>query len=654
MTQQAVVGAPPRILYLSENPGCIEQQLAGLRVARAAAEPLRNDISTDEITPITVMHHIDDRLGDYPYVGFTAGGRRPIDEGAIRKAGVEIVVAGRRYGKGSSREHSPLAEKLAGVHIVFAESFERIYRQNADNVGLFTSTDMALLARIEAGDAVTVDHLVAERDPVSAAILRSGGLLPFGRRHLMALAPPADRQVDRPMTLAQKILARHVLATPVTGEDVEAGNTIFAAADWRFIIEFYTAMTARMMHSTFGRPVSLVEPDSILGFAEHFSYIDDSPAHRQGDLLEGIKTLNRLHDAFVREYGLKDYGGLPGKGSVGICHPVMIERHALPGQIVVGTDSHTPHAGAIGCLAFGVGATEMANAMLTGAVRLTAPPTILVDFVGPLPVGVTGKDLVLALLAQPLVRQGGGLGKVFEFSGEGVAALSIDERTTLTNMAAELGGFSGIVAPDAETCRFLKERRGIDFAIEPWMRSDPDAVYDARIEIDCAALSPMVARPGDPGNGVPLSQLEDIVRIDIAYGGSCTGGKQADFDQYHLIFRKALDAGRKPPPHVQLFLQFGSVEVRQYCERQGYLKTFDQIGATLLMPACGACANLGPGASSRSDQVTVSAQNRNFPGRSGPGSIWLASPATVAASAVAGQLISASDLLKELHESAGA
>jgi 3-isopropylmalate/(R)-2-methylmalate dehydratase large subunit len=211
-------------------------------------------------------------------------------------------------------------------------------------------------------------------------------------------------------------------------------------------------------------------------------------------------------------------------------------------------------------------------------------------------------------------------------------------------MTAELGGFTGIVAPDAETVRFLKERRGIDFALEPWMASDDGATYAGTITIDCSALSPMVAAPGDPGNGVPLATLHQRTRFDIAYGGSCTAGKRDDFDHYHAVLAWAAGRGLRVAPGVKLFLQFGTSAVRDYCVERGYVAAFEAVGAELLQPGCGACANCGPGSSESAGQVTVSAINRNFPGRSGPGKVWLASPPTVAASAIAGELVSFAEL----------
>jgi 3-isopropylmalate/(R)-2-methylmalate dehydratase large subunit len=318
--------------------------------------------------------------------------------------------------------------------------------------------------------------------------------------------------------------------------------------------------------------------------------------------------------------------------------------YALPGQIIVGTDSHTTHSGALGCFAYGVGTTDMANAFMTGAVRLTAPASLLIRLEGTRRDGVTAKDIVLHLLADRRIRGGGGVGKVFEFSGPVIDDLSTDERATLTNMTAEMGGLTGIVAPDAETVWFLKERRGVDVTLQDWMRSDDDASYTDVITVDCKTIGPMVAAPGDPGNGLPLADAPKPVKVAIAYGGSCTAGKREDFDYYHTVLRWAADHNLRVADGVTLYLQCGTVAVRDYCISKGYFDTFRQVGAEILQPACGACGQCGPGVSVDPEQVTVSAINRNFPGRTGPGAVWLASPPTVAASAIAGELLSFEDL----------
>ncbi|SOY63137.1 aconitase family protein [Cupriavidus taiwanensis] len=648
----SAIGATARILYLADSAPVMAAQLQGQPMTLAGAGALRDDVSTDEITPVPILTHYDDALGRYPYTGYKVDGSCPVTANAVRDGGFAVTVAGNRYGKGSSREHSPAAEKLAGIRLVIARSFERIYRQNADNIGLFTSTDFSLVARLEQGEPIDADTLVAGRDALAASILRHGGLLRFGQTHLRDVEPTAPSLPAGPQTLFEKIVQRHLLATPVTPARPVPGDGIFVRADWRFIHEYYTGMCAHMLHAAFGKPLQLKDADRIVVFEDHTSYVGESPAHVRGGLVDNVARMCAAQRDFVRDYRLRCHRTLteaesrraPASHAAGISHAMMAERYALPGQVVVGTDSHTPHSGALGCVAFGVGTTDMANAFVTGAVRMTLPQCILVRLDGALAPGVTAKDVVLHLLARADIKAGAGVGKVFEFTGPVVSAMSIDERATLTNMCAELGGFTGIVAPDAQTVRFLSERRGLDFEIEPWMRSDDGAAFAATLTIDCGTLSPMVARPGDPGNGVPLAALGQRVPVDIAYGGSCTAGKREDFDGYHEVLHWAAQRGLRLAPHVTLYLQFGTTDVRDYCLRRGYMETFEAIGARILQPSCGACANCGPGSSERPEQVTVSSINRNFTGRSGPGQVWLASPPTVAASAICGELASFEDL----------
>ncbi|WP_144629887.1 aconitase family protein [Bordetella genomosp. 13] len=654
MPETSIIDGPVRILFLSRDPARIAAQLAGQRLDAAQAGPLRDDISTDEITPVPILTHFDQALGRYPYTGLQTDGQKPIGVDAIRSCGINVVVGGKRYGKGSSREHSPMAEKSAGVRLVIAESFERIYRQNADNIGLYTSTDMGLLPRLLRGETIAVDEIVAGRDGLAAAVVHAGGLLAFGQAHLRDTAPTDARDDPDapPRTLFEKIVRRHLLRTPVTSTDPATGDGVFVRADWRFIHEYYTGMASHMLHARFGRPLRLVDTDRIVVFEDHTSYVEESPNHVRAGIVPNVWAMCQAQRDFVRDYGLRQHQTLteaqaaadPGTNVAGISHAMMAEHYALPGQVVVGTDSHTPHSGALGCVAFGVGTTDMANAFVTGAVRLTMPDCLRVALDGALPPGVTAKDVVLHLLALPEIRAGAGVGKVFEFTGQAVAGMSIDERATLTNMTAELGGLTGIVAPDAETVRFLRERRGVQARIEPWMHSDPHAVYALELRVDCGALEPMVAAPGDPGNGMALSRLAVRPRVDIAYGGSCTAGKREDFDHYHDVLAWAVRRGLRLPGGVTLFLQYGTTAVRDYCVARGYDRTFAAVGARILQPSCGACANCGPGSSTEPSQVTVSAINRNFPGRSGPGNVWLASPLTVAASALAGELASYAEL----------
>jgi 3-isopropylmalate/(R)-2-methylmalate dehydratase large subunit len=633
-----------RVLYLSQDPAVIDAQLAGQDFTRATAGPLRDNVSTDEITPVTVMLTYDERLGQFPYVGFKAGEVLPIGRDAVKNGGFRATVAGKRYGKGSSRESSPLAELSAGIRLIVAESFERIYQQNCDNIGILTTTDFSVLDRLNAGEAVPIDEFLKGRDALTQQIIRSGGLLaysksadwPAPRLRDAASAKATATATPQPKTLVEKIIDRHLHPGVASAQ---RGDGVFIAADWRFSHDYFTGMCAHLMHRAFGKPAPLHAPDHIIAFQDHLVLAAQSIPHVRDGLLPGVANLAQGHSAFSRDYPVRSHGALDGEpGSEGICHALMAEQYALPGQVVCGTDSHTPHSGALGCLAFGAGATEIANSWVTGYVRCKVPQTLRIEIDGTLRDGVTAKDVVLHLLQMEAIRSGGAIGLVFEYGGEAVRAMSIDERATLTNMVAELGGFTGIVEPDGRTVAFLKERRGVDVALEDWMTSDAGATYHDTIRIDASALQPMLARPGDPGNGVPASQLEGAVAVDIAYGGSCTAGKREDFDFYHEVLRWGVEHGMAVAPRTRLYLQFGTMAVRRYCEEQGYLPVFERAGVTLVMPGCGSCANCGPGQSDSAQEVTISAINRNFPGRSGPGNVWLASPYTVAASALAGKI----------------
>ena len=235
-----------RILFLSQDPALIEAQIDGRDLSQAEAGKLRDDVSTDEMTPPTTCLLYDERLGRELLIGLRAGERNPIAKGALQGA-FSVVVGGKRYGKGSSREHAPLAHLHAGVRLIIAESFERIFRQNADNLGLFTTTDFGLIERIRNGESIPVDELVKDRDALAARLLRTGGLLNYAKN----LKPVGGtRAAERPITLAEKILQRNLVATADTGAELTPGKGAFVRADWRFAVEYYTPMIADTLYRT--------------------------------------------------------------------------------------------------------------------------------------------------------------------------------------------------------------------------------------------------------------------------------------------------------------------------------------------------------------------------------------------------------------------
>jgi 3-isopropylmalate/(R)-2-methylmalate dehydratase large subunit len=238
---------------------------------------------------------------------------------------------------------------------------------------------------------------------------------------------------------------------------------------------------------------------------------------------------------------------------------------------------------------------------------------------------------------------------VMEFGGPGLRSLLPDERATLANMATECSAKAGVVEADEDTLRWIAARRSVplDTLREKVVAPDPGAEYAGGVHvIDLSAIRPMVATPGDPAQGIPsdptngayIDELGDV-RIDIAYGGSCTAGKEVDLDLYAQVMREALESGRGVKDGVEFFIQFGSKSVEDYARARGYLDVFQKTGVKVIQPGCGACIGCGPGVSSSGQQVTVSAINRNYQNRSGPGQLYLASPLTVAASAVAGKIV---------------
>ena len=649
-----------RILFLTEDPELIKRQLAGEDLPWDTKNPannpkLRDDISTDEITPAHYCFYFDETLGEIPYLGLKCGNTLPVGRGDVKRGGFVCAVSGKRRGKGSSREQSPYAEMCAGIRVVIAENIERIYKQNCQNLGVLTSTNFSLIDRIRSGEEIPLSEFTAGEDAITRQVIEYGGLFPFNvaRMQGKVFLPPIESaggsaRATRAMTLAEKIFARHMINEKgeVGVPSVKPGDTGFARADLRFSHEYVTPMAAIFFEKYVGKDAKVSDPSTILFFRDHLTFLDEviSEEKKKLGLLDLATQLKLKQQDFAKKQGIRLHGELTDrKGSEGICHSIVLESYALPGQLNIGSDSHTPHVGAIGCVAFGIGTTDVFNSWITKDVRVRVPESVKVVIRGKKHPNVTAKDFILKILSLDYVRSGKALAKVMEYAGEAIEELSVDERATMTNMAAEIGGFTGIVAPDKKAVDFLVERRGIDRQEAETMMlglySDSGAQYAHVIELDAADITPMVATPGDPGNGKYIRDLHTPVPIEIAYGGTCTAGKNEDMDMYAAVLAEALKQGRRVADSVKFYIQFGSQETREYCVRRGYLDVFQRAGAHAIEPSCGACINAGPGVSTRPDQVVISAQNRNFPGRSGPGQMYLASPFTVAASAVAGYIV---------------
>src|SRR5829696_2544605 len=650
-----------RILFLTDDTTLIRQQLEASGDAAAALEaelasrlsrgdlPLMSNISTDEITPGWVCFYYDETLGQYVYVGMRESA---VKKDEVKNGGFAVVVSGLSKGCGSSRETAPFAEKAAGLRLVIARTIEKIYGQNCQNIGLLTSTDFGLVERIKNGEEIPLAEFTKGLDPISQEIVSHGGLFNYNKARLSGkVCPPPIETAPRPMTIVEKIIARHAFVTAgnIGVEAVKPGDALFAVADVRFSHEYVTPMAESLFKQALGADARVSEPESVFAFRDHLTFLGRvmSPKHREMGLLEKANGLATTQQSFTAQQNIRLYGESPEGGSEAICHNAVVEDLALPGQIVIGTDSHTCMAGVLGCFAFGVGSTDMANAWYTKDIRIRVPETVRFVLKGKKRADVAAKDVMLHILASEYMKTSKGIGKVLEFAGDDLKNWSMDERATLTNMAVEAGGTTGIIEPDEVTLDYIVRTRGLDpeEVRKGFTYSDPDAAYAAVFEIDLDQIGPMVATPGDPRNGVPIDELEGEVRIDAAYGGSCTGGKMADMDMYAAVLQRAVELGKRVAPGVHLYLQFGSQKIKEYARSRGYIELFERAGAEMIDPSCGACINAGPGASRSPEQVTVSAQNRNFPGRSGPGKVYLASPFVVAASAVAGHIVDPKEFL---------
>jgi aconitate hydratase len=322
------------------------------------------------------------------------------------------------------------------------------------------------------------------------------------------------------------------------------------------------------------------------------------------------------------------YGAVFSPAGTGICHQLHLERFGVPGQTLIGSDSHTPTAGGLGMLAFGAGGLDVACAMAGEPFYITMPKVVKVELTGRLKPWVSAKDIILELLRLLSVK--GGRGKVFEFSGPGTKTLSVPERATITNMGAELGATTSIFASDEITLKFLKfQKRQKDFrSVEP----DAGASYDEEISIELSALEPLISLPHSPDNVRKVSEVEGVKVNQVAIG-SCTNSSLSDM----LLVSKALK-GKKVHPEVNLVISPGSRQVVTALAKTGALTDIIKSGARLLECTCGPC--IGMGQSPASNAVSLRTFNRNFEGRSGTkdAKVYLCSPEVAVAAALKGEI----------------
>ena len=642
-----------RVLFLTKDPQLVRRQLSGelnLTLDDVSVDDLLDNVNTDAMTPAWVCFDWDPaEIAKNAYAGLIVEGARLVPTEALRKGNFEVIVSGYRKGTGSSRETAVQAEKWSGIRMAVAASFAPIHARNNINQGVLMG-DHAMLRRLQRGESIALAELSADKDPITKLLIEHGGLFKFAaamKRGEVTL--PAVTTAERPMTMAEKIIARHAVAGPAAGHRevfVQPGDALLIKVDAGYSHEFTTAQVHAFLTEEFGPGYRVQNPAKFAVFEDHLIYADGVAA--MAPYAAKIETLRRMQREFQKHTGVLDFSAKDGV-SPGICHQVAREKFINPGEIVNATDSHTCMGGASNALAWGCGATEYAGLIHAGFTFVRVPESIRFELHGKLRPGVTAKDLILELLAT-FAKEQQTLDRVMEFGGPGLATLSMDERATLTNMATECSAFTGITeCDDVALDWFAAHRPGVERAklAAGAVRPDPGATYSGGVHrIDLDRIAPMVATPGDPDRGIPSdptngAKVAEIpaTPIQIAYGGSCTAGKDDDMDFYAAVCREADAAGRKVAKGVEFFLQFGSVDVQDRARKKGYLELFARVGVKVIHPGCGACIGCGPGVSVNGEQVTVSAINRNFKGRSGPGKLWLASPLTVAAPAFAGRIV---------------
>jgi 3-isopropylmalate dehydratase small subunit len=560
-----------------------------------------DDVNTDEIIPARYCATTDvASLGQYALEDLHAS-KSPAGV-PFRPGDYEIIVAGENFGCGSSREVAPVALIHAGVRVIIARSFARIFYRNAVNCGLYLSLNPLLGEGTETGDELVLDPSDPKFwegiAPIHRSIIESGGLTAFNKS---GLAVPQESARPRPMTHGQKILAKAAGL-----EFVEPGMTVFADVDKAITHELVLPVAAKQLRADYGEDFKIWDKEKLLVTVDHTVQIplirDDE---RSKEMAEGVAR-------FVKDQALPHaFLPLAPYTSQGICHVLFPEEGLLePDILLIGTDSHTCTYGAFGALSVGVGTTDLTEVMASGRIWLKVPESVRVELTGEMPRGVHAKDAILHILSQ--VTMNGFTDAVVEFSGSGLHHLTEDDRSTIANMVVEGGGTCGLFPVGV-------------------IRADEDAVFKRSLSYDLDGLVPYVAPPFKPDNGVPVTDLEETP-IDVAWIGSCTGGKLED-----LAAAAEVVDGNTVAPGVRLIISPATLNTMEKAGDRGYLRTFLEAGAQVVPPSCGACLGMGPG-TLKDGEVGAFASNRNFKGRAGTGSVYLASPATVAASALEGRI----------------
>ncbi|WP_201352254.1 3-isopropylmalate dehydratase large subunit [Hydrogenimonas urashimensis] len=419
------------------------------------------------------------------------------------------------------------------------------------------------------------------------------------------------------MTITEKIFSDHA------GREVKAGEIVRVPIDMVIGNDITTPISIRAFEESGAQ--KLANPDGFSIVMDHFIPAKDIASANQA----------KISREFAYKHDLKHFFD---EKDMGIEHALLPEKGlVVPGDVIIGADSHTCTHGALGAFSTGMGSTDLAFAMITGGNWFKVPESIKVVFSGKPGEHIYGKDLILELIR--MIGVDGALYKALEFTGDTIEYLSMDDRFSLCNMAIEAGAKSGIIAVDEVTEAFLADK---PLAREPKFHySDADAAYTRVIEIDVAALEPVIAYPHLPSNGKPVSQaVRDDLKVDQVFIGSCTNGRLSDIKIAAEIVR-----GKRVARHTRMIVTPATQKILKAAEKAGYIDTLIDAGAVVSNPTCGACLGGYMGILGDNERC-ISTTNRNFVGRMGARSseIYLANSAVAAASAIAGKIVDPRDI----------
>jgi 3-isopropylmalate/(R)-2-methylmalate dehydratase large subunit len=631
-----------RILFLTDDAELLGRQLnpAGSAAEEQdlSASALHYGVNTDLMISgaACTLGYTGAILGPW----FLENFKEVVKKDSVREGGFQVIVGGDAYGSGSSREVAVVAHQGAGIELVVARSFQRIFQENMVYGGMPFTTDFGVIDRLRGGEDVDTRAFFTALPDFFRVVAESGGLLDYAKGLLAGtIAPTYDTApAPRPLNAVEKIIAQKTWTSPTTTGvgDVRPGDQVLCRAGFRGVHEYTAGMVVALYREAFG-DTPMVEPDLIAAFEDHFVLIDEPtvPANVKKARLAPAQQLTKEMVDACELYGIRLHG--PNRPfHPGVCHRIVVEDYALPGTIVVLTDSHTPTAGVLNAFAFGVGSTAMAFAFRTGLIPVTVPKVVRVLVTGAATGGLSPKDLILHIIGDPYFREEHWRSSptdtcVVQFGGPGLDQWNVDELSVLTNMTVEGGLMTGVVEPCAPIVEFLKARRGIDVT-EQLVYPDADASYERTITIDLGDVPLTVATPGDSRNRLPLDEVAGTPIHNVVIA-SCTGGSLSDLRAAADVLR-----GRSIAPGVRVTVTPSSHDVAVAAEAEGILALFRDLGAVVSPAGCGSCIGNGPGIP-LPGETTASTTNRNFDRRMGaPGPVYLVSPAVAAASAVSGVL----------------